>query len=312
MANALVTGGAGFIGSHLARALLARGDHVRVLDDLSTGFEENLSGLDVEMIVGDIRDERIIRECMVGIDHVFHLAAWISVPASMTEPRECYAVNLMGSLNVLTAAQEADVSGVVLASSAAVYGETTGRVSESTPTSPLSPYAGSKLAMESAARLFATSYQLPTTSLRYFNVYGPRQSPDSPYAAAIPLFIGAMLSGKTAQIFGDGEQTRDFVFVEDVVRANLLAIEKMGSGGEVFNISGGGSVSILELVHSLQQILPNALPPEHAPPRPGDIRFSEADIKVAGKALGYRPTIDLLEGLESTIQWFQAHERKVE
>jgi len=307
-----VTGGAGFIGSHLVRALLARGDHVRVLDDLSTGFEENLSNLDVEMIVGDTRDERLVRECMEGIDHVFHLAAWISVPASMEEPQACYAVNLMGSLNVLTAAKDASVSGVMLASSAAVYGETIGRVSESTPTCPLSPYAASKLAMEGAARLFSTSYQLPTTSLRYFNVYGPRQSPNSPYAAAIPLFIEAMLAGRTAQIFGDGEQTRDFVFVEDVVRASLLAIEKRGSGGEILNIGGGRSVSILEMVHTLQRILPNAPPPEHVSPRPGDIRFSEADIKVAEQALGYRPTIDLLEGLKSTIQWSQARERKVE
>jgi UDP-glucose 4-epimerase len=312
MANALVTGGAGFIGSHLVRALLARGDRVLILDNLSTGFEESLSGLDVEMVEGDIRDERLMRECMEGIDHVFHLAAMISVPASMEDPAGAYDVNLMGSLNVLTAAQATGVSGVVLASSAAVYGETTGRVSESSPTAPMSPYAASKLAMEHVARLFATAYRLPTTSLRFFNVYGPRQSPDSPYAAAIPLFIGAMLAGRTAQIFGDGEQTRDFVFIEDVVQANLLAIEKMESGGGVYNIGGGGSVSVLELVHTLQRILSNAPPPEHVPPRPGDIRFSEADIKMAEQALGYRPTIDLLEGLKSTIQWFQARERKVE
>ncbi len=306
MAIALVTGGAGFIGSHLVRALLERGDQVRVLDDLSTGREEYLSGLDLDLIVGDIRDLRTVHQAMEGVNLVFHLAALISVPASIEDPLDCYAVNLNGSLNMLWAAHKAGVRRFVLASSAAVYGESEGKVDESAPTHPLSPYATSKLAMEQAAQLFATTSGLRTVSLRCFNIYGPRQSPDSPYAAAIPIFIQTMIESQPPTIDGDGKQTRDFVYVEDVVRAFLMAAERHEVAGEVFNIGGGGSISILDLVHTLQQLIPNTPAPIFGPPRPGDIRFSEADISHAERALGYRPTIDLKQGLQTTVQWFRA------
>jgi len=303
--TSLVTGGAGFIGSHLVRALLERGDQVRVLDNLSTGRRENLTDLDVTLIEGDIRDLNTVLQAVSGISHLYHLAALISVQASVEDPLDCYAVNLNGSLNVLWAAQQAGVSRVVLASSAAVYGDTDKKVDETVKTRPLSPYASSKLAMEQAAQLFATTSNLPTVSLRCFNVYGPRQSPDSPYAAVIPIFIRDMLEGRPPTIHGDGKQTRDFVSVEDVVQAFILATEMEEALGDVFNIGGGASISILDLAHTLQQIIPNSLDPIYAPSRLGDIRFSEADITRAESALGFRPTTDLKEGLQITVEWFQ-------
>ncbi|HEY45593.1 MAG: hypothetical protein AMJ88_13960 [Anaerolineae bacterium SM23_ 63] len=305
MTTSLVTGGAGFIGSHLVRALLERGDQVRVLDNLSTGRRENLTDLDVTLIEGDIRDLNTVLQAVSGISHLYHLAALISVQASVEDPLDCYAVNLNGSLNVLWAAQQAGVSRVVLASSAAVYGDTDKKVDETVKTRPLSPYASSKLAMEQAAQLFATTSNLPTVSLRCFNVYGPRQSPDSPYAAVIPIFIRDMLEGRPPTIHGDGKQTRDFVSVEDVVQAFILATEMEEALGDVFNIGGGASISILDLAHTLQQIIPNSLDPIYAPSRLGDIRFSEADITRAESALGFRPTTDLKEGLQITVEWFQ-------
>jgi UDP-glucose 4-epimerase len=256
-------------------------------------------------MVGDIRDLHVVRQAVEEVNLVYHLAAFISVPASMEEPIVCFDINLMSSINLLWAACQAGVKRVVLASSAAVYGEIESVVTEETPLQPLSPYAVSKLAMEQVARLFTTSYELPTVSLRYFNVYGPRQSPDSPYAAVIPLFIRGLLNGKSPMIHGDGRQTRDFVFVEDVVQANLLAADREEVSGEVFNIGGGKSVSILEMAQHLQQLIEDGPPPVFGPPRAGDIRFSEADLSLAEKSLGYRPIIDLKEGLKITVQWFQ-------
>jgi UDP-glucose 4-epimerase len=306
MATSLVTGGAGFIGSHLTRALLDRGDTVRVLDDLSTGSEDNVSGLEIDLIVGDIRDQEIVRRAMQDVEFVFHLAAMISAPGSLDDPRFCYAVNVDGSLNVLWEASNTGVKRVVLASSAAIYGETTGQVDETMVGIPQTPYGSSKVAMEHTAQMFGEAYDLPTTCLRYFNVYGPRQSPDSMYAAVIPLFIQTILAGQAPTIFGDGEQRRDFVFVEDVVRASIMATEKQDAVGQVFNVGGGTSVSILDLVHTLQQILPEALPPTFGPPRAGDVRFSEATLKRSEAALGYRPKIALKEGLGVTVQWFRS------
>lgn len=306
MATTLVTGGAGFIGSHLTRALLNRGDTVRVLDDLSTGSEENLSGLEIDLIVGDVRDQEIVRKAMQDVEYVFHLAAMISAPGSLDDPQFCYAVNVDGSLNVLWEARTAGVLRVVLASSAAIYGETTGQVDETMIGLPQTPYGSSKVAMEYTARMFGEAYGLATTCMRYFNVYGPRQSPDSMYAAVIPIFIKTILAGQAPTIFGDGEQRRDFVFVEDVVRASILATEKEDAVGHVFNVGSGTSVSILDLAHTLQQILPEALPPTFGPPRAGDVRFSEAALVWSETALGYRPQIALKEGLGVTVQWFRS------
>jgi UDP-glucose 4-epimerase len=306
MTTTLVTGGAGFIGSHLVQALLQRGYQVRVLDNFTSGQRENLAGLDVELLEGDIRDLKVVRQAVSGVNHIYHLAALISVQASIEDPLDCYGVNLNGSLNILWAAQQAGVSRIVLASSAAVYGEVEQRVNEASRTRPLSPYASSKLAMEQAAQLFANTSSLPAISLRCFNVYGPHQSLDNPYAAVIPKFIREMMEGRPPTIHGDGAQTRDFIFVRDVVNAFILAAEAREAVGDVFNIGAGASISILDLARTLQQIIPNSLDPIYAEPRLGDIRFSEADIIRAESALGFRPTIDLKAGLQLTVEWFQA------
>ncbi|HLF81781.1 MAG TPA: NAD-dependent epimerase/dehydratase family protein, partial [Anaerolineales bacterium] len=242
---------------------------------------------------------------MQGVRWVFHQAAMVSVPASMDDPLGCYEVNLQGTLRVLWAAHQAGVQRVVVASSAAVYGEASVPVEEESPKRPLSPYASSKLAMEQAAQLFTRAYGLPTVCLRYFNAYGPRQRPDSPYAAVIPAFIGAMLDGRPAIIHGEGDQSRDFVYIGDVVRANLLAAERPEATGGVFNIGSGVSVTILELAGFLQGLFPQAPAPIHGPSREGDIRFSKAVMDRAAQALGYRPEVGMLEGLRSTVEWFR-------
>jgi UDP-glucose 4-epimerase len=306
LATVLVTGGAGFIGSHLVRELIALGHAVRVLDNFSSGHRENLAGLALEIIEGDIRDQDLVRRAMEGVELVFHLAAMVSVPQSMAQPLDCYAVNLSGSLNVLWQARAAGARRVILASSCAVYGEAEDPLVEEAPTAPLSPYADSKLAMERAAQLFTRAFGLPTVSLRYFNVYGPRQAPDSDYAAVIPRFITRMLEGQPPLIHGDGLQTRNFVYVEDVVRANLLAAKTPQAVGGVFNVGGQRSVSVLELAETLQRLIPSAPRWEHGPARPGDIRHSAADLEAAARALGYRPQIDLEQGLQRTVEWFEA------
>jgi UDP-glucose 4-epimerase len=303
----LVTGGAGFIGSHLVRALLERSDTVRVLDDLSSGSKANLAGLDVDLILGDIRKEQAVMRAMAGVDMVYHLAAFVSVPASMNDPGACYETNVMGSLNILYAAQQAAVRRVVLASSAAVYGERDEIVFESDAPIPLSPYAASKFAMEQLAQMYTRAYGLETVCLRFFNVFGPRQSPDSPYAAAIPRFTQDLIDKNQVTILGDGSQTRDFVFVEDVVQGILKASEVEGVAGKVFNLSGGKSISILELVDILHRFFPEAKEPTYGPAREGDIRFSQADITRANEALGYRPNVAVEEGLRRTVEWFRAN-----
>jgi len=301
----LVTGGAGFIGSHLVRRLVKNGANVTVLDNLSSGSMRNLEGVDCRLIEADILNERRVQQAARGTDHIFHLAAMVSVPQSVDDPVACYDVNLMGSLNVLRAANRAGARRVVLSSSCAVYGEQAGSISESTPTSPMSPYAAAKWAMEVAGQIFNSAYSLPTVSLRYFNVYGPRQSPESEYAAGIPTFIQAMLNGQAPTIFGDGHQTRDFVFVEDVIRANLLAAERPAAAGGVFNVGGGHAVSVLDLVDRLKALIPGAPPAEFGPRRPGDIQFSQADLGRAEAGLGYQPQVDLQQGLKATVTWFR-------
>ncbi len=302
--QALITGGAGFIGSNLARGLHDRDIRVRVIDDLSSGRRENLHGINIEFIKGDILDLELVAQAMEGVSWVFHQAALVSVEGSFEDPLRCYEANMQGSLAVLWAAQRAGVERVILASSAAVYGESTEPLSEDAPKKPLSPYAASKLAMESAAALFAGAYGLETVSLRYFNVYGPRQRLDSPYAAVIPAFIRAMQEGRAPTIYGDGHQRRDFVYVDDVVRANLLAAERSGLAGRAFNIGGGGSISIEDLARILQESYPGAPKPDYAAAREGDIHFSQASLQRAHEALGYRPATAIEDGLRITVEWF--------
>ncbi len=306
MTRSLVTGGAGFIGSHIVRGLLDRGDHVVVLDNLSTGHRSNLEDVEVEFIEGDIRDKDVVQKAMRAVDVVHHHAAYVSSPASLEEPEECYEINLNGSVNILNAARESGVHRVVMASSAAVYGEAEGPVREEDGADPRTPYAASKLAMEEAANLYTTTFQVPTTCLRYFNVYGPRQSLESTYTAAIPIFITAMLAKESPTIYGDGGQSRDFVYVDDVVHANNLASETEGSEGGVFNIASGDSISITKLVEILGGLIPEAPEPVQAPLRQGDIYTSLANISYAESALGYRPMIDLEDGLKHTVQWFES------
>ena len=316
--RALVTGGAGFIGSHVACSLVGAGHNVLVFDDLSTGTRENLRAVEehaaktrdsvggrFEFMEGRVQDLESVRAAVKEIDVVFHLAAMISVPASLEAPSDCYEINVNGSLNVLAAARDAGAKRVVLASSAAVYGNSNVPVEEEAPKNPESPYAASKRAMEEAALMYHRVYDLPVVCLRYFNVYGPRQRPDSSYAAVIPAFIQAMDGGEETSIYGDGEQHRDFVYVEDVVRANLLAAESDAAVGKILNISGGGAVTINELARILQEIIPNAQAPTYDSPRDGDIYFSEAVIERAWAALGYRPEVALVEGLRSTVEWFR-------
>ncbi len=309
MPTALVTGGAGFIGSNLVRGLLERGAQVRVLDDLSGGSRENLAGLDVEVIEADVRDRDALAGGVKGADWVFHLAAVVAVTESMEAPVRTYEVNALGSLRILEAARQAGVERAVLSSSCAVYGDAEGPVAEAAPAAPRSPYAASKAAMEAAAGLYARAYHLPTICLRYFNVYGPRQSPTSDYAAVIPAFIAETLDGKGVTIHGDGHQTRDFVYVDDVVRANLLAAESPRGVRGVFNVGSGESISILDVAEELQRIFPQAPPPVHGPARPGDVRFSQADLTLAREALGYRPKIDFREGLRATVEWFRSNHK---
>ncbi len=304
----LVTGGAGFIGSHIVAALLARGERVRVLDDFSTGRADNLPRQDdrLEVIRGDVRDWETVRRAVQGVDRIFHQAAFVSVPLSLEDPFTCFEINLRGTVNVLEAALRAGVRNVVLASSAAVYGETeTMPLHEDLPEAPLSPYAASKRADE----VYAAQYNalgLRVAALRYFNVYGPRQRPDSPYAAVVPIFADRFRRGLPPVIYGDGGQTRDLVFVGDVARANLLAAAWDGQGPFVFNVCTGRQTSLLDLVAAFQRISGRALEPQFAPPRPGDIYHSVGRPDRARERLGFRAQTPLEEGLRAVWEWVQA------
>ena len=301
----LITGGAGFIGSHVVRALARRSTELRVFDNLTTGSLANLEGFQVEFQKGDIRNPEELAAAMQEVDSVYHFAAFISAPDSVTQPKACYETNILGSLNVLQAAHEAGVKRVVLASSAAVYGDTVGAISEDAPKNPASPYAVSKLAMEETARLYSRTYGLETVCLRFFNVYGPGQSPDSPYAAVIPQFIHDLEAGEGITILGDGLQTRDFIYVDDVAETCLLAMEHPQAPGGTFNIAGGQSISILDLAGILQGFYSSAPEVQFGPSRPGDVRFSLADIGHAQASLGYRPKTAFEEGLAQTVEWFK-------
>jgi len=309
MAHVLVTGGAGFIGSHLAHALVERGDQVRVLDNFSTGTRENLVGIEkeVELIEGDLLEPLHLEKAIKNIEIVFHEAAFISVPESIENPRLCFQVNVQGTIELLEAARQAGCKRVVLASSAAVYGASQDMpLRESAAPECLSPYAASKLFNETLAQLYTHAYTLPVVALRYFNVYGPRQSPRSAYAAVIPQFIEALRSRKAPVVFGDGRQTRDFILVEDVVRANLLAAEAKNASEHVFNICSGAESSLLDLLDALYPLFPSAPKAKFAEPRLGDVPRSLGDPSDAAAALGFRAQITLQEGLRRCVESLQA------
>jgi UDP-glucose 4-epimerase len=307
MVISLVTGGAGFIGSHLVDALLERGDQVRVLDDFSTGSWENLEAdrERLEIVEGDITDPSAARAAMRGVKVVYHQAALASVPRSVANPLATHRVCVDGTLQVLLAARDAKVRRVVYAASSSAYGNSVRLPkSESDPTGPLSPYAAAKLAGENYCAAFSEVYGLETVRLRYFNVFGPRQTPDSPYAAVIPLFMQALTTDRSPMIHGDGQQSRDFTFVADVVQANLLAAAAPGVSGRVYNVACGRRTSLLELVGLLNGLLGTNVAPKHAAPRLGDVKHSQATIERAREDLGYRPTTDMKEGLRRCLEWW--------
>ncbi|MGH0034412.1 MAG: SDR family oxidoreductase [Myxococcota bacterium] len=303
--RALVTGGAGFIGHHLAARLLAHGWAVRVLDDLSSGRRENVerAGREAELCVGDIRDASLLQRCLDGVDVVFHQAAVASVPRSVADPVGTSSVNVEGTLAVLEASRRAGVRRVVLASSSAVYGDDPAMPKvETQPVRLLSPYALHKYTDERMARLYAELYGLETVCLRYFNVYGPRQDPESDYAAVIPLFVSAALQGKAVRIHGDGEQTRDFVYVGDVVEANRLAAVAPGVSGEVFNVAAGSTISVNALAQTIGECVGIELEAVHEDERPGDVRDSWADVGKIARGLGFEAQTRLADGLARTVE----------
>jgi UDP-glucose 4-epimerase len=303
----LVTGGAGFIGSNLVEGLLSKNHAVRVLDNLSTGKRENLHewGDRIEFVEGDIRSYHIVREAVEGIDVVLHQAALPSVPRSVRDPITSNDVNVVGTVNVLTAVKDARVRRVVYASSSSVYGDTPELPKhEGMIPNPLSPYAVSKLAAEQYCKVFALVYGVETVSLRYFNVFGPRQDPGSQYSAVIPRFITAMMNDHQPIIFGDGEQTRDFTYVSNVVDANLLAASAKSSPGIAINCACHGRVSLNSLVERINQVLGKEIEPLYKDPRKGDIKHSFAAIEKAKNAIGYSPSVDFDEGLQRTIRWY--------
>lgn len=306
----LVTGGAGFIGSHLVQALVDTGVTVRVLDNLSTGKRENLPEIPdkIEFIEADLTDFDSVERAMEGISVVFHQAALASVPRSIHDPQASNHANVTGTVNVLTAAKNAGVRRVVYASSSSVYGDTpTLPKMETMPPRPLSPYAVSKLAGEYYCQVFASVYDLETVSLRYFNVFGPKQDPHSQYSAVIPKFIAMYLRGETPTIDGDGEQSRGFAYIDNVVQANLLAAQADGASGGVFNISVDTRISLNDLDARLRDIIGvgESVKPLYGPPRAGDIKHSYADISKASEQLGYKVVVPTDEGLQRTVEWYR-------
>ena len=299
----LITGGAGFIGSHIARTLLEQGADVRIFDNFSSGKRENLKGLDVELIEGDLRNASHVTEAVRGVNIIFHEAAFVSVPESMEKPHECLDVNVTGTSMLFEAARKADVQRVVIASSAAVYGDSDAMpLVENTPLKQLSPYAVSKRVDEMYAELFTNQFDLEVAALRYFNVYGPRQRPDSMYAAAVPIFIRRMLDNKPITVYGDGGQTRDLINVRDVVQANILASQHPAAPGQIFNVCTGIETRLLDLLDILYEIFPNAPKHVHAEPRAGDIYRSIGTPKKIVDTLGFKPQVTLAEGLKEAVE----------
>ena len=309
--SALVTGGAGFIGGHLVEGLLREGWRVRVLDDFSSGRDANLveAAESIELVRGDIRDAETVDRAAEGVEVVFHQAAVPSVPRSVAEPLRTNSVNLDGTLRVLESARRAGVRRVVYAASSSAYGNT--RVLpkvETMPAMPRSPYALQKYAGETYCRLYTELYGLETVALRYFNVYGPRQDPASEYSAVIPRFLTACLKGEAPLVFGDGEQSRDFVFVEDVVRANLLAADAERASGVSVNVASGRSTTLNALLEAIIELTAASVSPRHDAARPGDVRESVADLSRAKELLGYLPEVELREGLVRTFEYLRKHQ----
>jgi UDP-glucose 4-epimerase len=298
----LVTGGAGFIGSNLVRALLERGDDVRVLDNFSTGSRRNLDGIEVEIVEGELRSYERVHNAVRGTEIVFHLGALGSVPRSVQDPLTSGAVNVEGTLNVMLAARDEGIRRVVFASSSSIYGNQPELpLRESMAPDPISPYGVAKLAAERYCVSFSRVYHsFETVVLRYFNVFGPRQDPRSQYAAVVPLFITAIAAGEPVTIFDDGEQSRDFTYVDNVVAANLLAADVEGVSGRIFNISAGGPVTVNELAETIGRLLDKPVERLYLPPRPGDLRDSWANVDEGRRVLGFEPGTDLEEGLRRT------------
>jgi len=308
IAHALVTGGAGFIGSHLVDALIGRGARVTVIDNLSTGRMENLqaAGPDLDFHEGDIRDGALLKNLMPGVDVVFHQAAVVSVPLSVAQPLSSAEVNEMGTLTVLETARQAGCRRVVLASSSAVYGDDPQLPKrEDMPLRPLSPYAVQKMVGEYYAGLYGTLYGLETACLRYFNVFGPRQDPSSPYSGVISIFMDRAATGQAPVIFGDGEQTRDFVYVQDVVAANLKAATEEAAAGRVFNIGTGRTITVNRLWQNVAELAGIALSPEYQAARDGDILHSVAAIDAARQRLGFAPEVSFEDGIAGTYHWYR-------
>ena len=304
----VITGGAGFIGSNLARALLKQNNQVIILDDLSTGYYENIKDLvnnkKIKFIEGSITDTNILKKTFKNVDFVFHQAAIPSVPRSIKDPIKTSNININGTLNVLIVAKENKVKKVIHASSSSIYGDTLilPKKEDMIP-NPLSPYAASKLSGEYYCKIATSCYNLSTISLRYFNVFGPYQDPSNEYAAVIPKFISRVLNGKSPIIYGDGKQTRDFTYIDDVVRANILAAESKETG--VFNIAGGKRITINKLAETIMKICEKKLDLKYSDPMPGDVKHSLADISKAEEKIGFKPKFNVITGLEETIEWFQ-------
>ena len=313
MAHYVVTGGAGFIGSHLAEELVRRGERVRVVDSLITGKRQNLAHLrEIEFMEGDLANLEVAQRAVAGVDFVLHQAAIPSVPRSVQDPITSNRANIDASLNVLVAARDAGVRRVVYAGSSSAYGNTpTLPKIETMPTAPLSPYALQKLVAEQYCQMFTQLYGLETVTIRYFNVFGPRQDPSSPYSGVISLFINALCDGRQPTIYGDGEQTRDFTYVANVVDGVLRACHAPGASGEVINVATGGRISLNQLFRTVRDLVGAKIEPMYRDPRAGDVRDSQADISKARRLLGYEPVVTFEEGLEKTVEWHRTSQMSI-
>jgi nucleoside-diphosphate-sugar epimerase len=308
MAKHLVTGGAGFIGSHLSEEIVRRGHSVRVADSLITGKRSNLDHIQgVEFLQGDLADEAFARQAVQGMDYVLHQAAIPSVPRSVKDPITSNRANVDATLNVLVAARDAGVKRLVFAGSSSAYGNTeTLPKHEEMPTSPLSPYALQKVVGEQYLQMFTRLYGLETVSIRYFNVFGPRQDPTSPYSGVISVFATALIENRSPKIYGDGEQTRDFTYVANVVDGVLRACEANGASGEIINVATGGRISLNQLFHTMKQLVGATADPTYVETRAGDVRDSQADISKAQRILGYAPIVSFEDGLRQTVEWYRS------